>query len=197
MAPGIDLYWLPLGAGGRFVRVNGRIYEAIVSRRDHRGPLDLFHTALEVTVPEGRFVIENAWPIPDRDGDARGVTVQGPVWSPRIARFRAFRYEVRRWHGGAIADIAEAVESPRRVSDDETTARRVLDLTADVPPLVWGRRVGRSAEMWNSNSVIAWLLARGGVELQDIQPPDHGRAPGWSTGIELADTVTALEAAVV
>ena len=25
----IDLYWLPLGAGGHFVRLNGRIYEAI------------------------------------------------------------------------------------------------------------------------------------------------------------------------
>lgn len=24
---GIDLYWLPLGAGGRFVRFNGRVYE--------------------------------------------------------------------------------------------------------------------------------------------------------------------------
>jgi hypothetical protein len=26
---GIDLYWLPLGAGGNFVRLNGRVYEAI------------------------------------------------------------------------------------------------------------------------------------------------------------------------
>jgi hypothetical protein len=25
----IELYWLPLGAGGWFVRLNGRIYEAI------------------------------------------------------------------------------------------------------------------------------------------------------------------------
>ena len=29
----IDLYWLPLGAGGWFVRLNGRIYEAIHSGR--------------------------------------------------------------------------------------------------------------------------------------------------------------------
>ncbi|HEX6229829.1 MAG TPA: hypothetical protein VFZ41_10265 [Solirubrobacterales bacterium] len=25
----VDLYWLPLGAGGHFVRLNGRIYEAL------------------------------------------------------------------------------------------------------------------------------------------------------------------------
>jgi len=35
----------------------------------HRRPLDLYHCALEVRVPEGRFVIENAWPIPDAGGD--------------------------------------------------------------------------------------------------------------------------------
>jgi hypothetical protein len=26
---GVDLYWLPLGAGGRFVRLNGKVYEAV------------------------------------------------------------------------------------------------------------------------------------------------------------------------
>jgi hypothetical protein len=61
---GIDVYWLPLGAGGWFVRLNGRIYEGILARRQHRPPLDLYHSALEVRTPEGRFVIENAWPIP-------------------------------------------------------------------------------------------------------------------------------------
>jgi hypothetical protein len=29
MIDGVDLYWLPLGAGGHFVRLNGRIYEAL------------------------------------------------------------------------------------------------------------------------------------------------------------------------
>jgi hypothetical protein len=28
----VDLYWLPLGAGGHFVRLNGRIYEALAAR---------------------------------------------------------------------------------------------------------------------------------------------------------------------
>ena len=38
---GIDLYWLPLGAGGNFVRLNGRIYEAIKARLDRRPVFDL------------------------------------------------------------------------------------------------------------------------------------------------------------
>lgn len=186
--PGIDLYWLPLGAGGHFVHFNGKVYESIVARRDHRAPLDLFHTALEVTVPEGRFVIENAWPIPDGGGEERGVTVQGPVWSRRLGLLRALRYEVRCWRSGVIPDSAEAIDSPERVSDDEAAARRILELTSDVPALVWGRRPGRATEMWNSNSVIAWLLVRGGINVENIRPPAGGRAPGWSTGVALAQT---------
>ena len=56
----IELWWLPLGAGGRFVRLNGRIYEAVRALLERRRPLDLYHCALEVRVPDRRFVIENA-----------------------------------------------------------------------------------------------------------------------------------------
>ena len=38
-------------------------------------------------------------------------------------------------------------------------ARRILDLVAEVPTPVWGRDELRTGEMWNSNSVIAWLIA--------------------------------------
>ena len=93
----IDLYWLPLGAGGHFVRFNGHVYEAIHARLERRRPLDLYHSALEVRVPEGRFVIENVWPIPDASGAARGVAVEGPVGSRRLAHFRILRYEIRCW----------------------------------------------------------------------------------------------------
>ena len=182
----IDLYWLPLGAGGRFVRLNGRIYEGIKSLTERRRRCDLYHTALEVTVPEGRFVIENAWPIPDADLAARGVTVEGPVGSHHLGRFRVFRYEVRRWRNGIIADAAEAVASPVQVSDDETEARRVLALASDVPVMVWGRDEFGIGEMWNSNSVISWLLARAGLPAAEIQPPPGGRAPGWITGVVAA-----------
>jgi hypothetical protein len=41
----VEPYWLPLGAGGWFVRLNGRLWEAIQARLEHRRPLDLYHTA--------------------------------------------------------------------------------------------------------------------------------------------------------
>lgn len=189
----VDLCWLPLGAGGHFVRLNGRIYETVQAYRGKRRSFDLYHTALQVHVPEGRFVIETAWPIPDRDGSSRGVVVEGPVASRRIARFRVFRYEVRRWREGTIADISAAVDSPKRISDDADRARRVLDLAASVPSLTWGRDELGLGEMWNSNSVVSWLLAKSGFPMEEIRPPAGGRAPGWEEGIAASLTISQPE----
>ena len=138
----VELYWLPLGAGGWFVRLNGRIWEAVHARLEHRRPLDLYHTALLVRVPEGRFVVENCWPIPNADGPSRGVLVEGPVASRRLGRWRVFRYEVRCWPDGAIADAEEAVASPQLLSDDPVVARRLLELVCSLPSPVWGRDEG-------------------------------------------------------
>ena len=182
----IELYWLPLGAGGWLVRLNGRIYEAIHALLGRRRPLDLYHSALMVRVPEGRFVIEDAWPIPDADGASRGVVVEGPVGSRQMARFRVFRYEVRRWRDGIIADADEAVASPQLLSDDPRRARRLLDLVGSLPSPVWGRDELGTGEMWNSNSVVAWLLARSGLPTDAIRPPVGGRAPGWQAGLVTA-----------
>jgi hypothetical protein len=182
----VELYWLPLGAGGWFVRLNGRIWEAVHALLERRRPLDLYHTALQVRVPEGCLVIENCWPIPDGDGASRGVVVQGPVASRRIARFRVFRYEVRRWRDGVIADADEAVASPQPLSDDPGLARRLLDLVGCLPSPVWGRDELQTGEMWNSNSVISWLLARSGLPTDTIRPPAGGRAPGWEAGLVTA-----------
>src|SRR5215217_9471408 len=113
----VELYWLPLGAGGWFVRLNGRIWEAIHAYLERRRPLDLYHTALVVHVPEGSYVVEDCWPIPDADGPARGVLVEGPVFSRRLGHWRVFRYEVRCWPGGIIADANEAVASPQLLSN--------------------------------------------------------------------------------
>lgn len=56
---GIHLYWIPLGADGSgFVRFNGRVYEALLARRERRLPLDLYHTALVVGLSEGQYVVE-------------------------------------------------------------------------------------------------------------------------------------------
>jgi hypothetical protein len=182
----VELYWLPLGAGGFFVRFNGRVYEAIHARLERRRPLGLYHTALRVRLPEGRYVIENCWPIPDGDGPSRGAVVEGPVGSRWMGRWRVFRYEVRRWPDGIIADADEAVASPQLLSDDPVVARRLLDLVGALPSPVWGRDELGTGEMWNSNSVISWLLARSGLRADAIRPPAGGRAPGWQAGLVTA-----------
>jgi hypothetical protein len=130
------VWWLPRGAGGWFVRANGRVYERACAWRDGRAPRPLFHAALEMRVPAGRFIVENAWPIPNGEREARGVVVEGPVFAPAFGRWRALRYEVRRWRDGVIDDAAWAVESPQVVTSDAGVARRVLDLVPDVPPPV-------------------------------------------------------------
>jgi hypothetical protein len=168
------------------VRLNGRMYEAIHALLEGRRPLALYHSALEVRVPEGRFVIENSWPIPDAHGAARGVLVEGAVGSRHLARFRMFRYEVRRWPDGVIPDAEEAVASPQSLSDDPLRARRLLDLVGSLPNPVWGRDELGTGEAWNSNSVIAWLLARSGLPTDAIKPPRGGRAPGWEAGLVTA-----------
>jgi hypothetical protein len=185
MAAAVGLYWLPLGAGGHFVRLNGRVYEALAARLQRRPASDLYHSALQVEVPEGTFVIEQA-PVHDWSGKQRGVVAEGPVGARWAGRFRIFRYEIRLWRGGHIPDVAEAVDSPRRLSDDEDRARRLLDVVAQVPTPVWGRDELGTGEMWNSNSVIAWVIARSGIDVGSTLPPDGGRAPGWRAGLTVA-----------
>jgi hypothetical protein len=181
----IDLYWLPLGAGGHSVRLNGRVYEALAARLGRRPTYDLYHSALIVHVPEGRFVIEQA-PVRDANGAERGVVVEGAVGARWAGRFRIFRYEVRCWRDGVIPDVAEAVESPQRLSDDPVQAQRILDLVPSVPTPVWGRDEFGVGEMWNSNSLISWLIARSGMAAEAIPLPTGGRAPGWDAGIAIA-----------
>jgi hypothetical protein len=56
-----------------------------------------------------------------------------------------------------------------------------------VPTPVWGRDELGTGEMWNSNSVIAWVIARSGIDAESIQPPQGGRAPGWHAGVLVAN----------
>jgi hypothetical protein len=186
---GVDLYWLPLGAGGHSVRVNGILYEALVARLERRRRYDLYHSALEVGVPDGRFVIEMT-PVRAADGAERDVVARGAVGAGWAGRFRIFTYEIRRWRDGFIPDVAEAVESPRRIIDDPQRAQALLDLVPSVPTPVWGRDELNTGDMWNSNSVVAWLLARSGADAVSIRPPDGGRAPGWLAGVAVADRQT-------
>lgn len=192
--PGIYLYWIPLVAGGSgFVRLNGRIYERLHARRHRRRARALYHTALEVHPSKSaRFVVETMWPQPDRNGETRGVVGEGPVFASWLSVTRVFRYEVRCWPNGSLPDAEAATGGPRMISDDVSIAERLLALTELVPTLTWGRDVAGVGDMWNSNSVISWLLACGGVEMSAISPPDGGRAPGWETGIAVAQRTLGL-----
>lgn len=186
LAASVTLLWIPLGAGGvGYVRFNGRIYERVTALRQHRPSFDLYHTALEIQTPEGRFTIENAWPSPDADTAARGVVTEGPVFSRRLGRMRPFRYEIRCWRDGVIPDASEAAVTSV-LGADLDQVRGLLEQVAAVPALIWGRTPPGAGEMWNSNSVISFLLARSGLLSEECRPPAGGRAPGWEAGIVTA-----------
>ena len=158
-----------------------------MARLERRETKNLYHSALAVRVSEGHFVIEMAWPIPDGNGKAlRGVVAEGPVGSGWARSLRTLRYEVRRWRDGVIPDVGEAVDSPQRLTDDPFLAQRVLDLVPDVPTPIWGRDDLQAGEMWNSNSLISWLIARSGLSVEAVAPPADGRAPGWRAGLVVA-----------
>jgi hypothetical protein len=167
------------------VRLNGRVFEALSALAQRRPALALYHSALAVDLPEGRYVVEMT-PVPDAEGASRGVVGEGPVGSRVLARFRIFRYELRRWREGLIPDLDEAVASPQRLTEDGVQARRLLALVGSVPRPVWGRDELGTGEMWNSNSVTSWLLARSGLPADRVHPPEGGRAPGWDAGIVAA-----------
>jgi hypothetical protein len=170
----IDLYWLSLGAGGHSVRLNGRVFEWFAARREHRDRCDLYHSALKVYVPEGRFVIEQApaW----GEGSRRGVVAEGAVGARALGRFRIFRYEIRSWREGVISDITEAVESPLRLSEEPQQAQGLLELAPQIPTPIWGRDELGAGEMWNSNSTVYWLLATSGLAVEAI-PSSPGVIP--------------------
>jgi hypothetical protein len=49
-SPAVDLFWIPLGAGDTTgcVRWNGRLFETVAARREHRPVTALYHSALQV-----------------------------------------------------------------------------------------------------------------------------------------------------
>jgi hypothetical protein len=184
-AAAVDLYWIPLGAGGHSVRFNGKVFEAIEAARQHRARCDLYHAALIVELDGDRYAVEIA-PSPNADEASRGVVATGAVGSRFAGWLRLFRYEVRCWRGGAIPDLGYAVGGAHRLTSDRRVASRLLDLVPTVPTPVWGRDELKAGEMWNSNSVIAWLIATVGLRTDLLRPPPCGRAPGWDSGLEVA-----------
>lgn len=180
---GVDMYWLPLGARGRWVRLGGKVYEAAAALLAGRERLEIYHSVLEVHAREGRFVIEMG-PSIDDGWARRGVVAQGPVGFAWAAALRILRYEIRCWPEGITA-YDFAVESPLRLTQDAAIAARVLELVHEVPTPAWGRDDLDAGEMWTCNSLTSWLLGR--ADLSDsIRPPVGGRAPGWDAGLTVA-----------
>jgi hypothetical protein len=181
----VDLYWIPLGAGGHSVRFNGKVFEAVQAAHQRRSRCDLYHAAL--------IIESDGDPLHDRDralaeprrSEPRRVAT-GAVGTRYAGWLRLFRYEIRCWRGGSIPDLNYAVGGPRRLSSDPEVARRLLDLVAMAPTPVWGRDELKAGEMWNSNSLIAFLVATAGLPTDVLHPPAPGRAPGWDAGLELA-----------
>jgi hypothetical protein len=180
----IDLFWIPLGAGQTVVRASGKVFEALSALVQRRRMYDLYHSALVVTIPAGRFVVEMT-PIPDQHGADRGVVATGAVGTAWLGAVSKFRYEIRRWRGGVIPDESEA-RATVRVSEHLDRARLLLDLVPLVPTPVWGRDQLDAGEMWNSNSVTSWLLMSAGIDTAQIELPPGGRAPGWNAGLVVA-----------
>jgi hypothetical protein len=150
----VDLYWLPLGAGGHFVRLNGRVYEALAARLHRRPARDLYHAALQVELPEGTFVIEQE-PVHDWSGAERGVVAEGAVgvaavWPTGYRSFAAgSKAPCRRWEGPllvihSLIECRSSSRSRRNGSSDTSSwarsgdsASKVIsppDLSANGPP---------------------------------------------------------------
>jgi len=189
----VDLYWLPLGAGpgNQLVRLSGRLYERLAAHRAKRPPRALYHSALRVRLGTETYVIEMA-PVWSNKATERGTVNEGPVGSPWLRRSRLFRYEVRCWLDGIIDDRAYAVQSPICLSTDRDHAARLLALVPSFPTATWGLDEQGTGEMWNSNSLISWLLATSGHDVEQLEPPDCGRAPGWHAGLVRAATDRAV-----
>lgn len=183
----VDLYWLPLGAGpgNQLVRLSGRLYEGLVALLEGRPRQSLYHAALQVRLGVDTYVVEMA-PVWSNHAPDRGTVSQGPVGLPWMGRSRLFRYEVRRWRDGTIDDRVYAVQSPVRLSTDADRARRLLRLVPLFPTATWGLDELGTGEMWNSNSLVSWLLATSGHDLEGVTPPKGGRAPGWHAGLARA-----------
>jgi hypothetical protein len=125
-------------------------------------------------------VIEMA-PVWTKHG-GRGVVSEGAVGFRFLGRLRWFRYEVRCWSGGSIPDAAAAVDGPVELTPDRAIVGRALDLVPSFPTRVWGRDELATGDMWNSNSLVSWLLVSAGLDITGIGPPNGGRAPGWQAG---------------
>jgi hypothetical protein len=180
----VDLYWIPVGAGtSRAQQLSLRCWEAFEAFRARRPRATLLHSALKVALGAQTFTLELT---PAFVGGDAPPLATGPVGVRGADRFTLFRYQLRCLPVDRLPDEEWAVAPPTRLSEACDVAERVIALGPSVPRHTWGRRVRGTREMWTSDSAIAWLLVRAGIDLAGVGPPHGGRAPGWNAGIALA-----------
>ena len=137
-----------------------------------------------------------ACPVPGCTGAGWSSTPPTPPWScqPRPRRAHRHRREPGRRHrrpasqrrrppGPARARGAGEPAAPERRPTPGPASARPGRLASE-PGL--GRDELETGEMWTSNSVIAWLLARSGLPTDAIRPPAGGSAPGRTAGLAVA-----------
>ncbi|MDN4481777.1 hypothetical protein [Demequina muriae] len=178
------LLWLPVGAGGHVVVHTSAWWERWRAAVERRPPAPLFHAALEFRLDGVPSVMEMApaWGVGSGD---QGVLATGPVGLAWLGRSRFFRYEIRCWAHGVIPDREWAVGDPIDLTGDAETIAGMLASVGSAPTLTWGQTVPDTGDMWNSNSLVSWVLATAGLPTRH-EPPNGGRAPGWAAGEHVA-----------
>ena len=118
VSDGVDLYWIPLGAGpgGALVRWSGRLYESVVARRDRRHVQPLYHSALMITLHASSTAIEMAQWADDKGCATLGISehhcaADGYIPSPLVlaAAMAAVTKNARIFIGAALLPMYDPV----------------------------------------------------------------------------------------
>lgn len=182
----VDLYWLPVaaGTGSRLRMWSLAAWEAFEALRARRPRARLCHSALKVRTANGEMHTVELTPV--FRGEMPPLSMTGPVGFRGANRFRLLRYQVRCVRAARLPDEEWTLGSAVRLSGDCATASDVLALAAAIPKHIWGLRARGTSEMWTSDSAIAWMLERAGIDTAAIPFPSASRAPGWIAGVEVA-----------
>ena len=160
-------HWIPLGAGGHSVRVNGIVCEVISSliqrRPRQRLPRRPGDPRPERTVrdrddtgPERARLERVSWRGGSRDAIGRST--------------RILRYESAGDPTASSPTWGDAVASPVRISDDPPWHSASWGCSLDAEP-TWGRDELGTGEMWTCNSVMSGSHPRLGLPGRDRLPP--------------------------
>jgi hypothetical protein len=168
-------------------------WERLRALKAGRSPRELLHVALEVQLDSStKFVIEL---VPAGFGPARtstGVVGNGPILSRALGWMRMFQYEIRRWKNGVVEAKDKSTRPPSTYVITRDQALQIIDGASRAPRHPWGQDVLGNGDMWNSNSLVSFVLVSAGMDPAAIEPPASADWPGWDTGVALARTNATL-----